>query len=329
MGMHLNRIALPCTLALCCVVIGCQAGKDDDSYQSPGGTTGDGDGTAATGATGGNGGTGGGQGGDGDTGNGGGGPGGNGGGDGDGDGVIDPNDPFSPATVGGEGRNNVVAGELCDRLTTIQCAGEALCCDNPGRDYNTCKSVMLAGCTSELHLDAIAMQSKTGFDPTHAAEAFTQFEMMASECDPNVASWGASLDGLAGMLKGTALEGSSCSPDGLPNPTTVQAASALASCRSPSTHACLPADVTITPIPRAMSRCNPHSGNGAVCYSDANCQPGLFCDNPDYENVLTAECKPLLANGTSCSQGNRCQSLICKGGRCVAADKQTAYCLAN
>lgn len=306
--LRLYRVSLPAVLALACLTaVGCEAGKDDtpDFEGGNGGTTGSG-GVAASG-------------------------------DGDGDGSVepmvdpnfDPDDPIAVATAGGPDRNKVVAGEVCDRLTTIQCAGEALCCDNPGRDYMTCKNIMQEGCIKELLLDAVSLNPRSGFDADHAATAFAQFEEMASRCDPAITSWGANREGLSGMLKGTVNPGGECKPPMAAMPLAAEAAASLVSCKSAATHACMPADYTIAPIPRAMWRCDPRTGNGGDCYSDANCQDGLFCDNPDFEKVLTAACKPKLAVGASCDQARKCQTLICKGGACVAANEQTAYCLVN
>ncbi|HMI92880.1 MAG TPA: hypothetical protein VK509_16005, partial [Polyangiales bacterium] len=55
-------------------------------------------------------------------------------------------------------RNAALAGELCDRLATIQCAGEGACCPRAGRGFDACKSDLTATCASKLYLDQIAAQ---------------------------------------------------------------------------------------------------------------------------------------------------------------------------
>src|SRR5690349_21138139 len=52
-------------------------------------------------------------------------------------------------------RNNVMAGQVCDRLSTIQCAGEVHCCTNPTHTYDACKQAMFSLCANDLHLDAV------------------------------------------------------------------------------------------------------------------------------------------------------------------------------
>jgi hypothetical protein len=215
-------------------------------------------------------------------------------------------------------RNKVIAGSICDRLSTIQCEGEEFCCDAPGRDYGTCKAVMLEGCMTELMADDIAAQPIAGFDPVAAEAAFTEIERLASICDASIASFGESLMGLRGIFKGTLEADASCTPL---NPLNRAAAGAsLAACMNAATTACLP---------RGLSwRCSPRADVGGNCFSDANCIDGLFCDNPDFE-VSGSTCMVRKAPGTPCVAPNECTSLACKGGSCAEPGVQAAYCLAN
>jgi hypothetical protein len=216
-------------------------------------------------------------------------------------------------------RNAVVAGTICDRLSTIQCAGEAACCDAPGRDVATCKTTMFDLCTSTLFFDKIAEQKKSGFDPVHAKDVFTMVESMAMSCDPGLAAFGESVTGLRSIFQGTLPENASCTPIG--GLTKSMAAAALASCVNPDTHACLPDALGIT------WGCKSHAGEGKSCFTDINCTEGLYCPNPDLIPASGAKCTPRKAAGEACGAPNECASLFCRGGMCVAADKQSAYCL--
>ncbi len=219
------------------------------------------------------------------------------------------------------GRNMVDAAQLCDRLTTIQCAGEAHCCVAPGRSVEQCKTEMMDGCVNEAYLNAIAANAITAFSPDAAAAAFTQFEMMASQCDPSIAAWGSSVTGLRGILLGTKAPGDSCKPPTLQLTNPAAAAAALASCTDLATHACLP-----TGLATAWT-CAPKNSAGGACFTDINCQDGLYCPNPDAG--FSATCAARKAEGAGCGLPKECASLFCKGGKCVAQEQQAAYCLRN
>jgi hypothetical protein len=214
-------------------------------------------------------------------------------------------------------RNQVQAGQVCTRLAQIQCAGEAFCCENPGRDRATCEVVMRDGCINQLYLDAMTENPDTGFDPAAAATTMTQIETMASTCDVGIAEFGASPDGLMGMFRGTVEAGESCSPGLTTNEAA--AAGALASCADVNTTACLPRS--------ALSwRCDPRGQVGDDCFSDLNCVDGLYCPNPDLD-LGGAQCAQRLPDGSPCSLPNECASLFCKAGQCAPVTVQNAYCL--
>jgi hypothetical protein len=219
--------------------------------------------------------------------------------------------------------NAVTPGTICERLSTIQCAGEVTCCDT-ARDFATCKTEMLTGCKDTLFLDTVAMNAITGFDAAAAKTAFDQFETMARACDPNVASWGASVTGLRSMLKGTVASGDSCPISA--SDSTSTAAAALASCLDGGNVACMFTPLPGTDIPINW-KCEARVDAGAECFTDANCKEGLYCDNPDVK--FNAVCKARKAVGEACEYPNECSSLFCKKKLCVAVGEQPAYCLRN
>src|SRR5437773_884632 len=50
--------------------------------------------------------------------------------------VGTPTGTFDAGTA--SDRNMVTPGQICDRMSTIQCAGEAACCASAGRSYEQC-----------------------------------------------------------------------------------------------------------------------------------------------------------------------------------------------
>ena len=261
-----------------------KAGSDDET----GGTTGTGGGSASgggAGATGGNGGT----------------------------------DPGASGFGDAPDRNAVKAGGLCERLSTIQCAGEELCCDAPGRDFAACKTTMKAGCETSLYLDKISLDPRSGFDAARAKTVFEMIETKAMACDPGTAAFGESADGLRGIFQGTVAPRGSCPPD---VGNKAKAAAALASCKDPGANACLP-----NPPLGITWSCAPRSAAGGPCFTDINCNAGLYCPNPSLVPVPASACAARKADGATCAAPYECGSLFCKGGKCVAADKQAAYCL--
>jgi hypothetical protein len=215
-------------------------------------------------------------------------------------------------------RNRVVGGQVCDRLSTIQCAGERACCDAPGRNFEQCKSAMAAECANEYYLDAITANPITGYDIDAAEAAFAEFENRASQCDPSIATWASSLDGLRGITKGTLGSGADCTGS-LVN--VAESAAHLAACTNAATTACLPTSTFDW-------TCEPRSALNGPCFLDLNCQDGLYCDNLGSTPALTGRtCLQRKANGSGCVSGLECSSLTCENGSCTEATDQTAYCL--
>jgi hypothetical protein len=217
-------------------------------------------------------------------------------------------------------RNAVGPGELCDRLATLQCAAQAFCCDDPQRTIDQCEKRMREGCEDELYLDDIAAEMSSGFDADAARQAFDTLEQLASTCDPGIAAEGFALSGLRGIIRGSVPAGRSCSPPNYPLllPSDKTAAIALASCAEPDANACMPGETAW--------RCQPLAAEGEECFTDLNCQAGLYCDNAKLS--LSAKCKLRKAAAEACEVQTECESLACRDGTCAATDDvQAAYCL--
>jgi hypothetical protein len=217
-------------------------------------------------------------------------------------------------------RNQVPGGQYCDRLATVQCAGEAACCDSPGRTFDQCKTTMKNGCQIQLYLDAVTSNPVSGYDMTRAASTFAQFERMASNCDPNVAFWGIAVDGLRGCTAGTIVAGGGCEPPIAQLGNKAIDAAYLVACLNPAAAACLPGSLAWT--------CAARSAAGGPCFTDLNCVDGLFCDNPNL-SLTGSKCTARKADGQGCKAANECATLACKGGSCAPVGQQSAYCLAN
>ncbi|MEY4581424.1 MAG: Dickkopf N-terminal cysteine-rich region [Pseudomonadota bacterium] len=175
-------------------------------------------------------------------------------------------------------------------------------------------------CVEDLVLDRIAMNAVSGFDAAAAERAYTELESKASQCDPSVAAWGASAAGLRGILKGTIAPNTSCKPpQAFPDKAALGAA--LVSCADPQQYACS--------FPNVLDAwtCTPKAAAGGVCNSDNNCNDGLFCAISGLSG--TGTCNDRYAPGVACKAPTQCTSLFCKGGQCVEANQQAAYCLMN
>ncbi|MDD9936602.1 MAG: hypothetical protein OXT09_23525 [Myxococcales bacterium] len=237
------------------------------------------------------------------------------GGDGDGDMGDDMMDgsPFGTDPT----RNDVTPGAICARLAVIQCAGEQVCCDTPSADQASCEADAESACTTGLGLDAVAGDAAVGFDAAAAAAAITMYENRAMQCDPSAPAWALSPDGFTGAFTGTLGPGEDCMPEGGLEADLPVIFAALASCTNVATQACLPTETTWT--------CEPRGGADAACFTDLNCQDGLFCD-PALTTMGT--CKARKAAGEACLTANECSSAVCKDSVCGADDDvQAAYCL--
>jgi len=137
-------------------------------------------------------------------------------------------------------RNHVKAGQICKRFAQIQCAGEAFCCDDPGRDRAACEAAQDDLCTMQIHLDAMSQNKIAGFDAGLAATALNHFEQLAAQCDASISAFAEAADGLLSMMKGTVAAGDSCSPGVTLDAEAV--AASLVSCKNVAKTACLPQD---------------------------------------------------------------------------------------
>lgn len=217
-------------------------------------------------------------------------------------------------------RNDVTAGELCDRLATIQCAGAAHCCDTFSGDFAACKSTALATCNSELRLDTIAGDARVGFDAAATSAAFMSYEMRASTCDDSIPKWAVSSSGFMSGFTGTVAADGDCMPmDGLAAGMS-ELFAALASCNRAAGLACLP----------AMDgwKCAARAPAGGACILDFNCQDGLYCDGAVFGNLTSGTCTTGKAAGADCGFATECASLVCAKDKCAAAgDDQAVFCL--
>jgi hypothetical protein len=221
----------------------------------------------------------------------------------------------------GDSRNDVMVGGICERVATILCAGEAACCDDPGRDFAACKTAALKSCTNTYMLDVVAADELVAFDPAGASTALTMLETRASKCDPSVAAWAASSEGFAISLHGTLKDGADCEPKGgADNASLAQVLTSLASCSIADKLACMPG---------AMGwKCAARSSAGGKCGTDTNCADGLFCDNPSGELDGNGTCMARKAGAATCTDDTQCTSFRCTSGKCANPDDvQAAYCL--
>jgi hypothetical protein len=244
-----------------------------------------------------------------------------------GDGGISGSDGFGgsgalPPFDGGTDpdRNNVQAGQVCERFATIQCAAEASCCGSPGRNFDQCKQAQLNSCRNEAYLDAVSLNPIAAYDPVKARAAFDEFERLASMCDPAIVQWAISPTGLRGIVNGTKNANDPCRPPTSQAMDRAVVAAHLASCTNSGSQACLPVSLLTW-------ECRPRGPAGADCFSDLNCVDGVYCNNPNLE-VTGGTCADRKLKDAACVTSNECQSLFCRGGRCIAPSAGAAYCLA-
>ncbi|HVU01834.1 MAG TPA: hypothetical protein VHE30_08780 [Polyangiaceae bacterium] len=216
-------------------------------------------------------------------------------------------------------RNDIPGGQVCERIATIQCAAEATCCSNPGRSFDACKTTMKQGCVSQLYLDAITGSGITGYDQARAKTIFENYESRAHACDTGVTAWGATLDGLRGLVTGTRSSGQTCQPSVTELADNAKIAPYLASCSDPGNSACFPTLTSWT--------CSPRDVAGGKCFTDNNCQDGLYCTNTKALNIAGGNCAAQKADGSSCELQTECQSLLCKGGTCQPVTADNVFCL--
>jgi cysteine-rich repeat protein len=220
--------------------------------------------------------------------------------------------------------NCVQRGQLCDRLSTIQCNGERKCCTTSEiafASFDDCKKKMKLSCQNDVFIDKISLMPVIGFDDKYAPKAFDEFEAKADACDPKIVLWSTSPTGLRGILKGTLEPKSACAPLNITDPAQIGAA--LLACIDGPNYACLATASGWT--------CEQPNGEGGRCFFDTNCTDGLYCVLPGLSpldpKAFDGVCTKRKANGESCETANQCETLACFKSKCVPNDVQTAYCL--
>lgn len=240
--------------------------------------------------------------------------------------------------AGDDSLNAVTAGNVCERIAEIQCAGQEHCCHLQHADKATCIAAQRDGCVNG-GLDYVTAQAASGFDAANAASIVKAFETSASNCDPGIAKAATSTDGgLRSLVKGTLDSGADCTAGATVDGKVV--AAHLASCANADQTACLPHQITTQSLfPKWL--CTPLSIVGKNCFTDVNCNQtadihGVYCNNDLQHPVISDnwQCMPRHETNEPCDSGNQCASLLCtKGathqnpGVCLEANADNAYCL--
>jgi hypothetical protein len=233
--------------------------------------------------------------------------------------------PFNAGTD--PARNRVQAGQVCARMSAIQCAAEVHCCTAPAKTLEACKSELTKYCTDKLYLDKIASNSASGFSSAQAEMVFNKIEEFSSSCDPSVVAWAAKAEGLRSIFRGTVPPNGQCKPGGIV-PSYDSYGAALASCTQAETTACLFSGNGAPPSAPSMTRCAPRAGAGGGCFVTTNCTEGLYCPNSQM-NYAGGKCTAQKLVGATCTLDEECVTFSCRNAACVAATAQTAYCVSN
>lgn len=215
-------------------------------------------------------------------------------------------------TGGPIGTNRVNAAQWCQRLSEIQCAGEATCCTDDSHKFDAvgdCMATQQNVCESTFRVSITGSDARVAYDLNAVESSLTTFETMTSQCDANAAAWGASPDGLITMFAGTKGSGQSCTP------TSMTDYAAGASCMRGLT--CIPSSALLL-----SWTCLPRSSDGGACYADVNCTPGLHCNKPQSRSTCVAN----FPDGEECTRATECASLFCEAGHCVPATANAGYC---
>lgn len=207
---------------------------------------------------------------------------------------------------------------LCARLAAIQCDGEQKCCSKQTRSRARCLTELTRSCADSLYLDQIAAAPQSGFDEAAANGAFEALALRVSDCDQGVLQWIASDEGLRTMFRGTRAAGASCSPVGGASGDPGTVAAAIASCRGADGLACLPASLI------GAWTCAPRQASGRSCLTDDNCADHGACNN--FSQPALGMCVARRQLGAACANAGECESLECRGGKCVEPTPDSVYC---
>jgi hypothetical protein len=216
---------------------------------------------------------------------------------------------------GAPNRNAVQPGDICRRLAEIECEAERSCCDDPQRDMPSCLDEAETSCAVDAMVDRIAVRPETGFDPAQAEAVLDELERLASDCDPGIWMFGESRAGLLSIFAGTVESDGNCRPANVLDRN--QAAAALVTCGDVERQACLPSLTTW--------RCAPIAAEGGACFSEANCEAGLYCTNTSL-SLEGGQCAARRETGWTCEFDQECQSSFCVAGACVEAEREVVYC---
>jgi hypothetical protein len=211
--------------------------------------------------------------------------------------------------------NAVQPGNICRRLAEIQCGAERNCCDDPQRDMLSCLTDAETSCAVDAGVDRIAARPESGFDPVQAEVVFDELERLASACDPSLWMFGESRAGLLSIFAGTVESDGNCRPANVLDQT--QAAAALVACGDVERQACLPS--------LAAWRCMPIAAEAGACFTEANCEAGLYCTNTSL-SLEGGQCAARRPTGATCAFDQECQSSFCVMGVCVQAEREVVYC---
>jgi hypothetical protein len=226
----------------------------------------------------------------------------------------DHGDSSAPADPGG---GPIPATVLCARLTEIFCAAEQACCTEPTRRHASAEAcVAERGPDCETSLTPIFTDSRTGYSSARARERIDDLLAMTAACDPAAAAWTVTRAGLLGVMEGTVALDGNCSPaySGDLAPGMV--------CLAPQS--CLLEQVVMT----FEGTCGAARGLGGDCFTDLECQDGLYCEPPNNWFGGGGSCTARLANGGSCGDNDTaCLSWSCEAGLCAVATANSTYCL--
>jgi Dickkopf N-terminal cysteine-rich region len=222
-------------------------------------------------------------------------------------------------------RNTVRAGQLCARVSALQCAAEQHCCTTAKNSFDACKTQLTKTCMDNAFLDEIAMNNVAGYSQTQTKATFDQIEVFGANCDPTVTMWAAQPEGLRAMFQGTVAPGGMCKPTGLPSQGSY--AASLASCTNAETTSCLFSGTGPTAPPQTAT-CAARGDSGATCFLDVNCKDGMYCQNPQMK-YSSGKCAALNQNGATCTLDSECASFTCRSAVCVAATADTTFCVSK
>lgn len=233
--------------------------------------------------------------------------------------------PFNAGTD--PARNRVQAGQICARVSAIQCAAEVHCCSKPKKNLEGCKAELTKACSEGLYLDDVSKNAVAGYSPTQTEAVLNKIEEYSKTCDPSIIAWMPQPDGLLSMFQGTVAPGGMCKPSGLIL-TGGSFVAAMASCEQSTTTSCLMTGSGMPPSSPQNATCAPRAAAGGKCFYHTNCGDGLFCPNPQ-QSYAGATCTPQKPTGAACSEDAECATFTCRSDVCLVATVDSAFCVST